>query len=143
MVRADVRPETEALAASLGVGVGSVALGDWPGDADAIVSTVPPASLAATAPPPAVARRAHPHALLDVVYGGGTTPLQVAGAGRGWTIVPGTDMLLHQAGAQVRLMTGREAPLDAMRDALDAALSDAHEAPLTRHTPADGPSARA
>ena len=62
-------------------------------------------------------------ALLDVVYGSGTTPLQAAAAAAGWRIVPGTSMLLHQAAAQVRLMTGREAPLQAMRDALAEALA--------------------
>ena len=123
MVRAEVRPETVSLAEALGVDVDAVALGDWPADADVILSTVPPASLAATAPPPAVGAGSGPHAVLDVVYGGGTTPLQLAAAERGWTVVPGTDMLLHQAAAQVRLMTRREAPLRAMREALDGALA--------------------
>jgi shikimate dehydrogenase len=34
-------------------------------------------------------------------------------------------MLLHQAAAQVELMTGRPAPLEAMRDALRAVRPDA------------------
>jgi shikimate dehydrogenase len=32
-------------------------------------------------------------------------------------------MLLHQAAEQVRLMTGHDAPVSAMREALDAVLS--------------------
>jgi shikimate dehydrogenase len=34
------------------------------------------------------------------------------------TVVSGAAMLLHQAGAQVELMTGRSAPIEAMRAAL-------------------------
>jgi shikimate dehydrogenase len=54
-------------------------------------------------------------ALLDVVYDPWPTPLA---AGCGGVVVPGTAMLLHQAAAQVELMTGRTAPLPAMRAAL-------------------------
>ncbi|MDT7710213.1 MAG: shikimate dehydrogenase, partial [Pseudonocardiales bacterium] len=34
------------------------------------------------------------------------------------------EMLLHQAVAQVELMTGRPGPVDAMREALDAAVAE-------------------
>jgi shikimate dehydrogenase len=54
-------------------------------------------------------------ALLDVVYDPWPTPL--ASACRG-VVVPGSAMLLHQAAAQVELMTGRSAPLEVMRAAL-------------------------
>ena len=54
-------------------------------------------------------------ALLDVVYDPWPTPLAAACRG---TVVSGAAMLLHQAGAQVELMTGRPAPLGAMRAAL-------------------------
>lgn len=56
--------------------------------------------------------------LLDVVYDPWPTALATAWAARGGTVVGGATMLLHQAGEQVRLMTGRPAPLDAMRAAL-------------------------
>ncbi|WP_062133621.1 shikimate dehydrogenase [Demequina aestuarii] len=59
--------------------------------------------------------------LLDAVYAPLDTPLGVAWARAGGTFVRGTRMLLHQAGEQVRLMTGREAPLDAMAAVLDEA----------------------
>ena len=52
--------------------------------------------------------------LLDVVYADWPTPLAAAAAAAGLTVVPGLDMLVHQAAEQVRLMTGREAPLQAM-----------------------------
>ncbi len=51
-------------------------------------------------------------ALLDVVYDPWPTALAAACAG---IVVSGASMLLHQAAAQVELMTGRPAPLEAMR----------------------------
>ena len=56
--------------------------------------------------------------LLDVVYAPWPTALGSAYAGAGGTVVGGAVMLLHQAAAQVALMTGRPAPLEAMRAAL-------------------------
>lgn len=59
--------------------------------------------------------------LLDVVYD--PWPTNLAGFWRdcGAVIVPGTAMLLHQAGEQVRLMTGKSAPIDVMSVALERA----------------------
>jgi shikimate dehydrogenase len=54
--------------------------------------------------------------LLDVVYD--PWPTALAAACRG-VVISGAAMLLHQAAEQVRLMTGRAAPLEAMRQALD------------------------
>ena len=54
-------------------------------------------------------------ALLDVVYDPWPTPLAAACEG---VVVSGAAMLLHQAAAQVSLMTGRKPPLLAMRGAL-------------------------
>jgi shikimate dehydrogenase len=59
--------------------------------------------------------------VLDVVYDPWPTALAAAAAAGGATVRSGALMLLHQAGEQVRLMTGRPAPLDAMRAALRAA----------------------
>ena len=58
--------------------------------------------------------------LLDVVYHPWPTPLAALFASAGATVVPGLAMLLHQAAAQVELMTGLPAPLEAMRSALAA-----------------------
>ena len=55
--------------------------------------------------------------LLDVVYDPWPTALA---AGCGGAVVSGASMLLHQAAAQVELMTGLKPPLSAMRDALPA-----------------------
>ncbi len=119
MVRAQVRPETLRQARTAGLHVEHVGEGQWPEGVDVVVSTVPPASTAAWAPslPPGV------RAVVDVVYGDGPTPLTTAARRPGCAAVPGTEMLLHQAARQVELMTGRPAPVSAMRAALTTALS--------------------
>lgn len=62
--------------------------------------------------------------LLDVVYSPLDTPLAVRWRAFGGRTISGTRMLLHQAGEQVRLMTGYEAPLDAMDEALMRAIGN-------------------
>ena len=57
-------------------------------------------------------------AVLDVVYDPWPTPLAAAAAGAGARVISGALMLLHQAAAQVELMTGLPAPVPAMRAAL-------------------------
>lgn len=58
-----------------------------------------------------------PPALLDVVYHPWPTPLAQAAGAAGAIVANGYAMLLHQAAAQVELMTGKPAPLAAMREA--------------------------
>ena len=77
---------------------------------DLLVSTLPAGAADALAP-----HVTGVPALLDVVYD--PWPTALARACRG-VVVSGAAMLLHQAAAQVALMTGRPAPLDAMRAAL-------------------------
>lgn len=60
--------------------------------------------------------------LLDVVYEPRPTALSAAWDQAGGVVVGGERMLLHQAADQVRLMTGRAAPLPAMEEALAAVL---------------------
>lgn len=55
--------------------------------------------------------------LLDVVYADWPTALAEAAASYGARVVPGIEMLVHQAAAQVELMTGRAAPLEVMQRA--------------------------
>jgi shikimate dehydrogenase len=85
----------------------------WP---ELVVSTVPAGVL------DAFAAESDPSGdvpvLLDVVYAGWPTPLAAVYAAAGGTVVGGAEMLLHQAAAQVRLMTGAEPPLEVMRRAL-------------------------
>ncbi len=61
--------------------------------------------------------------VLDVVYAPWPTPFAATASTAGATVVSGLEMLLHQAVAQVELMTGRPGPVEAMRAALDAAVA--------------------
>ncbi len=86
---------------------------------DVVVSTLPAhaADGLAAALPDTVAG-----VLLDVCYDPRPTALSAAWAVGGGAVVGGERMLLHQAVEQVRLMTGRPAPVDAMDAALRATL---------------------
>lgn len=57
--------------------------------------------------------------LLDVVYNPWPTQLAASWAVTGGSIVSGLSMLLHQAGHQITLMTGEQAPITHMRIALN------------------------
>ena len=96
--RLSVQPEVQALSAQVFSGC------------DLVVSTLPPGAGDAAAP-----HVRDVPALLDVVYD--PWPTALAAACRG-TVVGGAEMLLHQAAAQVELMTGLAAPVEAMREAL-------------------------
>jgi shikimate dehydrogenase len=58
--------------------------------------------------------------VLDAVYDPEETPLLREAAKRGARTVPGKWMLVHQAAEQLRIWTGREAPVEAMARAFDA-----------------------
>jgi shikimate dehydrogenase len=118
MVRGEVRPATLDQAGEAGMTTTPRAMGDWPTHVDLVVSTVPSGGSGAAESLPEGGR-----ALLDVVYGGGSSPFADAARRRGYVVVPGTTMLLHQAAEQVRLMTGQVAPVEAMRTALEAAIA--------------------
>jgi shikimate dehydrogenase len=64
-----------------------------------------------------------PAVVLDVVYAPWPTALASAASAAGAVVVSGFAMLLHQAAAQVELMTGKPAPLEAMRAAGEAELA--------------------
>lgn len=123
LVRDRARPETVALGERLGLAVTTSRYADGPaswGAPGVVVSTVP-----GGATPPvdgwALPRGA---VVFDVVYAGWPTPWAAAWRAGGVRVTRGDGMLLHQAVRQVRLMTGREAPVEAMAAALDAALED-------------------
>lgn len=61
--------------------------------------------------------------VFDIVYTPETTLLVKEARDRGCHVITGVDMFVRQAAAQFRLFTGREAPLDVMRDVLRRALS--------------------
>jgi shikimate 5-dehydrogenase len=64
-----------------------------------------------------------PAAVLDVVYAPWPTRLAQAASAAGAMVASGFAMLLHQAAAQVELMTGKPAPLEAMRAAGEAEIA--------------------
>lgn len=64
-----------------------------------------------------------PPAVFDVVYAPWPTRLASAAEAAGSVVVGGFPMLLHQAAAQVELMTGRPGPVEAMRAAGEAELA--------------------
>jgi shikimate dehydrogenase len=67
--------------------------------------------------------RTPPMAVMDVVYDPWPTPLALAAAAAGAIVASGFALLLHQAAAQFELMTGKPAPLEAMRAAGQAELT--------------------
>lgn len=86
--------------------------------ADLVVSTVPAGVTDALSAGLASTPSGRLGLLLDVVYAPWPTDLVAAWGRRGGSVVPGQLMLLHQATHQVRLLTGREAPVEAMWQAL-------------------------
>lgn len=85
--------------------------------ADLVISTLPRGA----ADPLASRAWTDGQSLLDVVYDPWPTKLATAVDAAGGVVLSGALMLLHQAVAQVELMTGRAAPVAAMRAALRAA----------------------
>ena len=108
-----------ATAARVGIGVVVGRLDDTRDDrwGDIVVCTLPPGGADAVAVRPWRAGQV----VVDVVYADWPTRLASVAREAGATTVSGAVMLLHQAGAQVELMTGRAAPVGAMRIALLAA----------------------
>jgi len=118
--------ELREVAARVGVGVtpfGFAAAAERLAQAEVVVSTTPPGAAdviaseftGITVSPSAV--------LLDVLYHPWPTALASAWTACGGVVVSGRHMLLHQAAAQVHLMTGRPAPLAAMARAIGLEVS--------------------
>lgn len=87
-----------------------------------LISTVPAGAADSYAERTRHTHRA-PATVLDVVYSPWPTRLAVAARESGSVVVGGFALLLHQACAQVELMTGKPAPLEAMRAAGEAELA--------------------
>jgi len=92
---------------------------------DVLISTVPAGAADDYARRLRLTRHAPP-AVLDVVYHPWPTPLAEAALAAGSVVASGYAMLLHQAAAQVELMTGKPAPLEAMRAAGEQELARRH-----------------
>jgi shikimate dehydrogenase len=87
-----------------------------------LISTVPAGVADACAERIRLTGRA-PATVLDVVYNPWPTHLAEAASAAGAIVASGFAMLLHQAAAQVELMTGKPAPLEAMRAAGQAEIA--------------------
>ena len=127
VVRESARPETVELARRRGVavseepGLARGSLAALMASAEITVSTLPTGTDLGLEPAPAgMLNGRH---LMDVVYGGWPTPLGRWATAAGAHAFGGLPMLVHQAVEQVRLMTGRQAPVDAMWQAVLAHLA--------------------
>jgi shikimate dehydrogenase len=85
--------------------------------ADVVISTLPSGAA------DALAGAGQGTVVLDVVYAPWPTRFAATAAAGGAEVVSGLEMLLHQAVAQVELMTGRPGPVAEMRGALDEAVA--------------------
>ncbi len=113
--------EVTAAADRLGLSVGVAPLAELDRylDTALVVSTLPSGAADAHAERLAASRAD----LFDVIYAPWPTAAAEAVAARGGRVVGGFPMLLHQAVAQVRLMTGvQDVPVGAMRAAGEAEL---------------------
>ena len=115
--------ELEAAAKRLDVAVRvrALAAGRDPGSAGAaaaelVICTVPPRA-ADAATEWLLGGRPPPRVVFDVAYDPWPTRLAALARGAGSIVVGGFDLLVHQAARQVELMTGRVAPVAAMRSA--------------------------
>ena len=105
--------------ARLGVPVEVLTLGSDPARAAAAAADLIVSTLPAGAADGYVDMPMRPgQAVLDVVYVPWPTALADRAQTGGATVLTGAAMLLHQAADQVRLMTGHEPPVEAMRAAL-------------------------
>ena len=107
-----------AAAEQLGLQVRLRGFGDLESDPvpDLLISTVPAGAADSFAQRTLLTPHLPP-AVMDVVYSPWPTQLALAAEAAGAIVVSGFAMLLHQACAQVELMTGKPAPVEAMRAA--------------------------
>jgi shikimate dehydrogenase len=115
------RPDAARDAATLapgGEGRGLDGLEACVASVDVVVNATPLGMSGETPPFDPAALDGH-HAVMDLVYHPARTPLLVAAEARGVrTAANGLGMLVHQAALAFHAMTGRDAPLDAMRAAV-------------------------
>ena len=123
--RPEAAGELLAAAGRLGVGVDLLPWADAVGvvsASDLVIATTPAGSTDGLAAELTSLRR--DAVLFDVVYSPWPTGLASAWQRLGGSVVGGLKLLVEQAALQVRLMTGQEPPVDAMRAAGLAALRE-------------------
>jgi shikimate dehydrogenase len=113
------------LAGAIGAtGVPSAALDGLISASDLVVNTTPVGMSPGDGLPFDIDRAAF-HSdqfVCDLIYSPATTPLLAAARVKGSGVANGLGMLIHQAGRQVEIWTGRPAPLEAMSAAVVGAL---------------------
>ncbi|GAB3589203.1 shikimate dehydrogenase [Calidifontibacter terrae] len=126
-VRSQPRQSALAQARSHGLGVRVIPLDDAHEHLKPVViSTLPPGAADgfSTEVLAGWARPVPGAVWLDVVYAGWPTVFALAAGQTGAQVVPGIEMLIHQAARQIELMTGHPAPLGAMQEAGRSASAD-------------------
>jgi shikimate-5-dehydrogenase len=119
---ADLRAAADRLGVQPAI-LGGLSDGAVP-EADLLISTLPPSATDALGCQQWGARQwASRPVVLDVVYAPWPTALATSAINTGCQTISGLAVLLHQAVAQVELMTGRCAPVAQMRAALGTAVS--------------------
>jgi shikimate dehydrogenase len=63
------------------------------------------------------------HVVVDLAYGDGPTKLIQATREAGATTIDGIDILVHQGARSLEVWTGKQAPIDVMREAAEEGLS--------------------
>jgi len=111
-----------AAAARLAVAVNLIGFDTTRDDAPEVLISTVPAGAADIYAERIAHRTLVPRHILDVVYHPWPTPLAAAARKADIPVASGLDLLLHQAAHQVTLMTGKPAPLPAMRQALESTL---------------------
>jgi shikimate dehydrogenase len=118
------RPDSAEIAAALAPGGRAVPLPAADPSAYAVVVNATPLGMSGGDPLPVDPEALHAgQAVVDLVYHPADTPLLTAARAQGAVAVNGLPMLLHQAARSFRLWTGAEAPVEAMRSAVTAALA--------------------
>ena len=120
-----------AAAERLGVSVRLVSFDDPGAPAPGLLIATTPAGAADIYSQRIEAGDLRPRCVLDVVYHPWPTRLAVAAGRSGAAVAGGFALLLHQAARQFELMTGKPAPLEAMRTAGLAALGVLPEYPAS------------
>jgi shikimate dehydrogenase len=86
---------------------------------DIVVSTIPVEAQT----PELVDASGSAEVVFEALYDPWPTPLARAALANGQVLVGGLDLLVHQAALQVRLMTGRDVPVETLRAAGETALA--------------------
>ena len=119
-VAVSLRPWNEGLAAVSGA---AVVVSTVPaGATDALAASLGGGTRGAGARGPGMRGAGARGVLFDVVYAPWPTALASAWSAQGGRVVGGLELLVEQAALQVTLMTGKDAPVDVMRSAGEAAL---------------------